>query len=219
MSDYITSQIPELWEQLKYGDLIEDVSESGYRSEGVFVVTKTSQSDGENLIKQGLEIASLCCDEYDDYGTVPPDFYLITRFPLGYHSYENMVTNNTYALTHSGPESYWHCEPYPAPLDIKKLKLDSDHLTIENVFHQVIGTKKVDFSYVVITYKGDNYMICDKTVPKSFMNRLSNNTLFVQTTYGKSAIESFTYNYKVDEKEIMKILEDEKVPVQNFLWI
>ena len=62
--------------QLKYGDFIENGYESGYRSNGVYIVNKNN--------KNKLSIIFLDYN-VDDYGTIPKKFLSFTYFEPGYH--------------------------------------------------------------------------------------------------------------------------------------
>ena len=61
----------------KAGDLVENVAESGYRTEGVYIL---------KMKKKKLVISPLD-DDYDPYGHVGNDFTLGPEFPVGYWSF------------------------------------------------------------------------------------------------------------------------------------
>jgi hypothetical protein len=61
----------------KVGDLVENVAESGYRAEGVYIL---------KMKKKILVICPLD-DDYDPYGHVGNDFTLGPEFPVGYWSF------------------------------------------------------------------------------------------------------------------------------------
>lgn len=241
VENYITDQIPDLWNDMKEGDLIENITESGYRSTGIYCVDKcTDQTEGEKIIKNGLCIVSQECS-YDDYGTVPLNFYAITRFPLGYHELafhdkSNIVVNNTYVPEFDKPEAYWHRDPYYAPLDIKKLKLDS--LTDDNIFeHKFNFSDKYNenkkFYYVIITVKKQNYMLGtfgfeEQDLINMFDRKKENR--YYMINYGESAINDIVYinNDKYNEilegkekrkQEVYNLLEKEEVEPSHFLFL
>lgn len=240
---YITDQIPDLWNDMKAGDLIENTTESGYRSTGVYCVDfNHKQTEGECLIKNGLCIVEQECS-YDDYGTVPLNFYAITRFPLNYHKLgfndnnDNMVVNNTYSPEFYKSSAYWHTEPYYAPLDVKKLKLDS--LTDDNIFEHKFSfenafNKNSKFYYLVITFKKQNYIICtfgseEQDLIDMFKNKPNVNKYYIINS-GESAIESIVYVEDDKYNEILKgkdkrktelynLLENEKVELSHLLYL
>jgi hypothetical protein len=232
IENYITDQIPDLWNDMKEGDLIENTTESGERTMGVYFVDKcksTDQTEGEKIIKNSLCIVGLNYS-YDDWGSLPKNFFAITRFPLNYHDYENFVVNNTYSPDFFTQQSYWHTYPY-APLDVGKLKLCS--LTEDNIFTHDFG-KVVNYNYegddyyegcesdqkfyyVIIRFKKQNYMISkiaftEDHFTNSFKNYVINN--------GESGIDGISHCFgEKDNKKVYKLLEKEEVDVLNFIWL
>jgi len=134
---------------MKEGDLVEDLDTSGYRSLGRFIVKK-DKSDK-------LYVDSLHTD-YDDYGTVPPEFATITKFPVGY--FNDLVTNDGF---HVGTEykSYWHSNECYMWIDKAKLKLN-------NLTFDMIKIKKNGDDYcvhIVVEHNKSKYLlynICSK---------------------------------------------------------
>jgi len=70
----ITEKYPKI--ELKYGDFIENGYESGYRSNGIYMINK---NDKDELSIIFLE------NHMDDYGTIPENFISFTHFEPGYH--------------------------------------------------------------------------------------------------------------------------------------
>ena len=62
--------------ELKYGDFVENGYESGYRSNGVYIINKNKKNE--------LSIVSLE-HHMDDYGTIPENFISFVIFDPGYH--------------------------------------------------------------------------------------------------------------------------------------
>jgi hypothetical protein len=77
------------------GDLVENTVESGYRSNGVYMLQQ--QDDSIGIIPLDYS--------YDDYGGPSHKFSVITDFPLDYWFYSKM---NTIFLG-GNSQSYWHC--------------------------------------------------------------------------------------------------------------
>jgi len=82
------------------GDLVENISESGYRTNGVYVIEKKGNS---------IKVADIG-REYDDYGHIDDRFSLSEERPLGYW-------NNA-----SFEKAYWHSEDLPEPIWTKFMK-------------------------------------------------------------------------------------------------
>jgi hypothetical protein len=74
--EYIKDNYTDIYQNLKFGDLIENGNESGYRANGLYIVDK---DDNDNLI------LSLLSNSPDDYGTIPLKFESFTLFEPGYH--------------------------------------------------------------------------------------------------------------------------------------
>ena len=62
--------------ELKYGDFVENGYESGYRSNGVYIINKNKKNE--------LSIIYLE-NHMDDYGTIPENFISFVNFDPGYH--------------------------------------------------------------------------------------------------------------------------------------
>lgn len=231
ITKFITDQHPELWDMMKRGDLIEDISVSGYRCDGrYYVETEHSQENHIKIIQNGLIVRDLYRG-IDMYGTLPPSFHTITDFPIDY--FENIITNNTlYPRTKS--ESYWHGLCLVA-LDLKKLKLNK--LTNDNIFHKKV-IKYSDFYkssynhfyvYAIVTFKKCNYLILqcidgENKTPKNGDKEIKNvEERFISyfndvddNTYGAIPYNSFSMS---DKKHIECIALEESVDIQNILII
>lgn len=214
ITNFITDQHAELWNMMKRGDLVEDVSSSGYRSEGRYIVDVDKDTKDLGVMRNGLVIRSLYL-EYDDYGTIYPDMYTITEFPIGY--FDNLVVNSYLC----GPDmkSYWHCELSPISLDTKKLRLNS--LTKDNVFHVNHALPDTDDSkgadsdylYVVVKFKGTNYMIIrDYSNRYSKYNMKKELKLFLKMFKESHMFER--YDHKSDEN-IKLIASSENVKIED----
>ena len=69
--------IEEILSNAREGDLIEDLSESGYRLEGVYIIKR-------NSISGKLEVSDLDFEIQGGYGTVGSGFSLGSGYPVGY---------------------------------------------------------------------------------------------------------------------------------------
>ena len=92
--EYIMTHHPEIIQGSRHGDMLENTNISGYRSEGVYMVSKTPES--------GFKVIDLDYD-YDDYGGPSHEFSVITDFPLDYWHYDHMNVRG------GEVQSYWHC--------------------------------------------------------------------------------------------------------------
>lgn len=150
INDYITKHYPALWKMIKYGDLIEDIAVSGYRSTGRYIVDKNNKLSDH---KKGLFINQLYT-EIDDYGTILPNMYTITKFPIGY--FDNLEMNNKMCPYVKKYESYWHSDVSLSFFDVDFLKLNK--LTTDNVYVKTLEDSS-KFMYIILTYKKQNYLI------------------------------------------------------------
>lgn len=82
------------------GDLVENISESGYRTDGVYVIEKKGNS---------IKVADIGRD-YDDYGHIDDRFSLSEDRPLGYWAYAGFK------------KASWHSEDLPEPIWTKFMK-------------------------------------------------------------------------------------------------
>ena len=84
----IMEQYPDIYQNFKFGDFIENGTESGYRCNGVYIVNKNQNNE---LFLDYLSSFP------DDYGTLPENFEAFTYFDPGYHfemeRYEHCKSN------------------------------------------------------------------------------------------------------------------------------
>jgi len=142
--DLIEKTYPGITKTMKRGDIIENIDESGYRSNGVFFF------DGKKVIGQYYEL--------DDYGSPPQTFYLITEFPPSYwdQDYGERVLKVNDAFQEGKSVFAWHSpEGTFSPLDLEKLP-------------EILEKIKHDMKQVTITYDGEydwsrtsNYIILE----------------------------------------------------------
>ena len=214
ITNFITDQHAELWNMMKRGDLIEDISSSGYRSDGRYIVDTDKDTKDLGIMRNGLIIKDLY-REYDKCGSVYPDMCTITEFPIGY--FDNLIVNSY--LCGSDMKSYWHCELSPVCFDSKRLCLKN--LTPDNVFHVNHKLPDIDDSngadsdylYIVVKVKNINYMII-----RDYSNRYSNYDMKKEL---KNFLKMFNestmferYDHKNDEN-IKKIIASENVRIEN----
>lgn len=88
--DMLEEKYEGISKKLKRGDLIENLYESGYRSQGVYCF------DGIDIVGQNFNV--------DDYGTPSSSFKLIKEFPPGY--WDEPIVNNNYE--EGDTRFYWH---------------------------------------------------------------------------------------------------------------
>lgn len=217
----ISDQHIELWGMMKRGDLVEDISRSGYRSAGRYIVDEDSDSektDPLSIVRHGLIVKNLSF-EFDEYGTILPNMYTITEFPVGY--FDNIVVNN-YICSNEQSSSYWHCELSPICLDTKKLKLDK--LTKDNIFHKIckrviVADSQTDvndhYLYIIITYRGINYMLYGLYKDEILKQNIELETKKIIKSLKKNVMFGVS---SVDENAI-KIAREEDVLEQNILNI
>ena len=83
----------------KDGDLVENVAESGYRTEGVYILKK---------VKQKFVISDLDSD-FDPYGGIGKDFSLGPDFPIGYWTYAfDKGKHISVTKENLTSKAYWH---------------------------------------------------------------------------------------------------------------
>lgn len=142
INQMITDQHMELWSMMKRGDLVEDISLSGYRTKGRYVVDKNdSSSFNMNIIRNGLSVVNLNY-KHDKCGTLPNNMYTITEFLPGYFDDKNLVVND-YFCPGEESRSSWNYDKCAVYFDTDKLKLNN--IKSENITH-LTHEKKHEFS-------------------------------------------------------------------------
>lgn len=101
---------------LRRGDLLENVADSGYRSSGV-------------RMYDGKKVVDLCYD-YDDYGSVGPEFVVYREFNPCYWDYSSMNVNNMLVPDVDSAQSGWHTGDFPSCFVDRKAILEADGLQI-----------------------------------------------------------------------------------------
>lgn len=205
---YITDQFIELWNSLRDGDLIEDVN-----TNRIFAVIQDDQQEtSEFIIKNGIKIIDLNWSDEEQEYLLPLEFKAITRFPIGYHDYSNMIVNNTYARMYTEPTSEWSVNPCKVPLDIQILKLDPLNLMNDQIFSIRLLDKVL--TYVVLNFRGVKYLIGTDDIEQVFRYRLKKQ--YQTPHYGNNALEYFGSKYR---QKLIRVLKKETVDYNNFLLI
>jgi hypothetical protein len=104
----LEAQYPGIVKAMKRGDIIENTSESGYRSQGVYMW------DGKNVIRQNTS--------WDDYGSPSTEFKIVTEFLPGY--WDSAKLSCVAWDKGAEQEFYWHSDYPPCALDARALGLD-----------------------------------------------------------------------------------------------
>lgn len=97
---------PDFAKHVKRGDIIENIDESGYRSEGVYMV---------DIVDDKVMIIYLE-NSADDYGSPSKNFEGISQFPLDYWDYSKITINNRWVPERKYAESYWHDDNVPVAI-------------------------------------------------------------------------------------------------------
>ena len=129
---------PEIVQGSRHGDMLENTSQSGYRSHGVYMISK-------NPNFKVIELDH----ELDDYGGPSHEFSVITDFPLDYWHYSKMTVMGGKC------QSYWHCGD-----DEQWLHFDGDKLR-KGARNIKCSTDKISFEYDGKTYSIEGENTCD----------------------------------------------------------
>lgn len=84
---------------LRRGDLLENVTESGYRSSGLYMY------DGKNVTHLG--------DDLDDYGCIHKDYVIYKEFNPHYWHFSTMNVHNLLVPDRNYTNAGWHSGDYP----------------------------------------------------------------------------------------------------------
>ena len=161
--DDIERVYPGIKEMVKRGDIFEDIDESGYRSEGVFLY------DGQKTIEQGRD--------FDDYGYPPDELKLIIEFPPGYWDVDNLIINDTFekplrqdqesaGTIILSPSFYWHADSVSSFLYFDELGISRDITTSKVSFTYphtysdgTVRKSHFNLEYFILDYDGHRYLI------------------------------------------------------------
>ncbi len=130
--EILDAKYPGLRESIKRGDIIENISQSGYRSDGV------NMYDGEKVIDQNYE--------WDDYGSPSTKFKVITEFPPTYWDARLGIKNSLPTINwekDSTSSFYWHSDSPPLAVDVVKLGL-------RDIVNKAIEVSYNDQIYIII---------------------------------------------------------------------
>ena len=218
ITNYLSDQHSELWNMMKRGDLIEDISSSGYRSVGRFIVDIDPNNKDLGITRNGLIVKDLY-REYNSCGTIYPDMCIITEFPINY--FDNLVVNSYLC----GPmmKSYWHCDLSSIALDTHRLRLDK--LNSNNIFHSNYKlpdnddsvNADADYLYIIVKFKKINYMIISE-----YSNRYSKYDMkkeiknFIKLFKKQKLFERYDH---MDDDNILLIAKSENVIPDNICKI
>ena len=141
--DILEEKYEGISKKLKRGDLIENLNESGYRSQGVYCF------DGTDIVGQNLK--------FDSYGTPSASFKLIKEFPPGY--WDDLIVNNDYEEGDS--RFYWHFDEAYTYINLNEYK---NHNIEENGISFTYNNKR----YLVKTDLYDKILMYDKFYVRLF---------------------------------------------------
>jgi hypothetical protein len=208
INDFITDQYIDLWKMMKKGDLIEDINQSGYRAQGRYYVDDDPKRK-KSILKNGLIIRDLYT-ELDDYGSIPPHFFTITEFPIGYFDEDKIIVNNKFCPKIK-KESYWHSDVQPCFIDCKRLKLDK--LTDDNIFVDYTDDNTNDnmYTYIILRFKKSNF--CLINIAHKGKDKINWMISIFKKDY--SILEQSFYD--LDDSIIKKISKEHNVDLSNFL--
>ena len=244
--DYITDQHCELWDMMKRGDLIEDVSITKFNdcldnvdnfspTRGRYIVDKidndlhndlhkkNNRLKGSDIVRNGLTIKYLVRDsgpKKNTRYTIPINMHTITDFPIGY--FDDTVTND-YLCPLDTPRTSWGIDSCLISLDVNRLRLDK--LT-KNKIHHISKNKIdnnngesliVDYLYTIILFGGAKYMIISEYSSKLIRYNMKNELIHFINKF-KTPNYIITYNKKEDAN-VKEIANKENVLINNVLCI
>lgn len=160
---------PVLFEKIKNGDLLENVNESGYRSNGVYIFNK---------IKNKLIILSL--SKYpDDYGSIPEIFEVITEFknPYYWHNENNYINHVDFTNSNLCCESCWHNNYVPINLD----KIKVENINEDDYLYLLNNTETFLHDYSIHNRIKEYYFI--DYYLKYYKINFKNLTYFIKSIY------------------------------------
>jgi hypothetical protein len=233
LTDLISDQYMELWGTMKRGDLIYDVrtlidtcTNDNDDNESVdslkvnqmiqfphIVDVDKDQPDHIRILRHGLVIRDPCTS-WDPLGSVFPDMFTLTEFPIRYFDqpvYRTDMCKYYDIETEIGPSP-----PFSIWLDVVRLRLNV--LNHENVFYLraiEYPVQTVHYLYVILTFKKNDYMIITKIFHQESMTDMILIDLFID--YFEDPCLTKTSN-NIDYK-ITEIAMNENIPIDNVLLI
>ena len=78
IQDYLIKN--DIFKGLKKGDLIENIYESGYRTEGVYIIDYKQDITSKNDNQTFYKFVNTLDYDYDDYGSIPKNFLCFSEF-------------------------------------------------------------------------------------------------------------------------------------------
>ena len=156
LKEKIEELYPGFRKYLKRGDIIEDISTSGYRRQGVYMY------DGENVIDLNYE--------KDEYGSPSKEFLVFKEFPPDYwenfymdeNSYKKLNINNIYCPNEKS-KFYWD--------DLNPVLVDKNVLlpiVEKGLSKDVKSNKFYYYNFVIVDYKDKKYRV---VIPDDFLER------------------------------------------------
>jgi hypothetical protein len=214
INQIITDQHMELWRMMKRGDLIEDLSQSGYMSNGRYIVDKNNSNCDLDIVRCGLIVRDLD-REIDKHGTILNSMCTITEFPLGYFDDNNLVVND-YLFPGELPKSIWKEEQSVVWLDTEKLNINE--ITKDDISHMVHKTRNYDihYLYLIIEYEKVKYLLYGmyndqyskhdiKKIIETIINHLKTVRVFNSEKIDENVCRIASAE-KIDSKNILNIL-------------
>ena len=132
----LKKKYPKIIEMAKSYDMLENISTTGERSEGIYFIVKT-ETDFKILDRTF---------KYDDYGNPPKEILTFKHIPINYYLPENCILNNYYFPEIKETQLYWHGdEVITLFIDFTDIKIVENTFTYDNKLYylQLYYTKEI----------------------------------------------------------------------------
>lgn len=234
--DYMMDQHYDMWDMMKRGDLIEDISVTRLNAGiqcldqyiptiGMYIVDTENNQNHETLtsshvLRNGLTIRCLVLND-EPYTirrhTIPKTMYCITEFPIRY--FDDIEINYTLCPDDISRSSWGGA--CLVTLDSNKLKLNKLHK--QNVKHSIRNVMRndkkimIEYLYIIITYVDTKYLLVSEYMTEPIKYDIDNEkTVFIKRIKSGKYLDPYD---RFDDKVIQEIAMDQGVDINNVLCI
>jgi len=207
ITSYITNQHLTLWDIFKIGDFIENTI-----THNKFIIRKSTKL---KIAQNNLILEPLYKNNF-----IPFYFYSITQFKLNY--FDNLHVNYDYT-----DNKFYNVINYykqPIYLDIDKLQF-INNISVNNIYHHTINKFSqlfnnkytIDYLYIILVYKNENYMFISK-----YSNEFYTYNMALEKIKFISQFTIYNNTYFLENiisDDIINIANVENVNEQNIIYL
>jgi hypothetical protein len=197
----------DLFNKIERGDILENAVEHGYRTEGVYMFDKNDAGE--------VTICNLETD-WDDYGTIPRRFELVTQFKNPEH-----WINQDGSFT--SPQNFTFCDDDEPQADFHNSCIYIPFSKLHDFVTLATQEDKTNYDVdmlntIRISYEGDIYFVTDSCLYRYYHNKLTGTDYLLEESEKKNDDDDDD-EVTDDYTNFITIFDKYYVRIETIKWI